>query len=98
MSLLGFLRFIPSSRFFASEGECIVNLSSASVMGRQVLEDTLAFLYLSEPNLTGEQKHFVSLSGDTMVSRNRSNQQSSRIQKIPIFQQRARPERKRVLY
>jgi hypothetical protein len=58
MSLIGFLRFIPSSQFFAKEGECIVDLSSASVMGRQVLEDTLAFLYLSEPNLTDEQKLF----------------------------------------
>jgi hypothetical protein len=34
MSVLGFLRFIPSSKFFAKQGECIVDLSSASVMGR----------------------------------------------------------------
>ncbi len=58
MSVVGFLRFISSSKFFAKEGECIVDLSSASVMGRQVLEDTLVFLYLSEPSLTEEQKHF----------------------------------------
>jgi len=58
MSVLGFLRFIPSSKFFAKERVCIVDLSSASVMGRQVLEDTLVFLYLSEPNLTNDQKQF----------------------------------------
>jgi hypothetical protein len=58
MSLLGFLRFIPSSRFYAKEGESVVDLSSASVLGRQVLEDVLSFLYLSEPKLTQEQKDF----------------------------------------
>jgi hypothetical protein len=58
MSLLGFLRFIPFSRFHAKEGESIVDLSSASVMARQVLEDVLSFVYLSEPNLTEEQKEF----------------------------------------
>src|SRR5258708_40294262 len=58
MSLLGFLRFIPSSRFFAKEGESIIDLSSASVLACQVLEDVLMFLYLSEPNLPTEQKEF----------------------------------------
>jgi hypothetical protein len=58
MSLLGFLRFIPSSEFFAKEKVVIVDLSSASVMARQVLEDVLSFLYLSEPNLSKEQKEF----------------------------------------
>jgi hypothetical protein len=58
MSLLGFLRFIPSSKFFAKEEVIIVDLSSASVMARQVLEDVLSFLYLSEPNLTKEEKDF----------------------------------------
>jgi len=61
MSLLGFLRFIPSSWFFAKEGESIIDLSSASVMARQVLEDVLMFLYLSEPNLPTEQKEFRAL-------------------------------------
>jgi hypothetical protein len=58
MSLLGFLRFIPSSRFHAKEGENLVDLSSAAVMARQVLEDVLSFLYLSEPNLSKDQKDF----------------------------------------
>jgi hypothetical protein len=61
MSLVGFLRFIPSSELHAKEGEQIIDLSSASVMARQVLEDTLTFLYLSEPNLTPDQKHFRQL-------------------------------------
>jgi hypothetical protein len=61
MGLVGFLRFIPSSKMHAKEGEQIVDLSSASVMARQVLEDTLTFLYLSEPNLTPEQKLFRQL-------------------------------------
>src|SRR5262249_35614674 len=58
MSLLGFLRFIPSSRFYAERGVRIVDISSASVMARQVLEDVLSFLYLSESNLTQQQKDF----------------------------------------
>jgi hypothetical protein len=58
MSLLGFLRFIPSSQFHAKEGESLIDLSSAAVMARQVLEDVLSFLYLSEANLPKEQKDF----------------------------------------
>src|SRR5258707_1304603 len=58
MSLLGFLRFVPSSQFHAKEGESLIDLSSAAVMARQVLEDVLSFLYLSEPNLPKEQKDF----------------------------------------
>jgi hypothetical protein len=58
MSLVGFLRFISFSQFFAREDEFITDLSSASVMARQVLEDTLTFLYLVEPNLTEEQQLF----------------------------------------
>jgi hypothetical protein len=58
MTLLGFLRFIPSSQFHAKEGESIIDLSSACVMARQVHEDVLSFLYLSEPNLTKEEKDF----------------------------------------
>jgi hypothetical protein len=56
MSVFGFLRFIPASRFFANAGETVTDLSSASVMGRQVLEDTISFFYLSEPNLTPQEK------------------------------------------
>lgn len=58
MSLAGFLRFIPSSQFFGSNVQRIIDLSSASVMARQVLEDVISFLYLSEPQLTQEQKDF----------------------------------------
>ena len=56
MSVFGFLRFIPASRFFAAAGETVTDLSSASVMGRQVLEDTISFFYLSEPDLTPQEK------------------------------------------
>src|ERR1700738_1688908 len=56
MSLLGFLRFIPSSRFHAKEGESVIDLSSTSVMARQVMEDAISFFYLSEPGITQKQK------------------------------------------
>jgi hypothetical protein len=58
MSLQAFLRFIPSSRFHAKEVEFAIDLSSASVMARQVLEDSISFFYLSEPDLAREQKVF----------------------------------------
>jgi hypothetical protein len=58
LSLLGFLRFIPSSRFHAKEGEPVIDLSSASVMARQVLEDAISLFYLSERGLTQKQKQF----------------------------------------
>src|SRR5882672_2174130 len=57
MSLLGFLRFIPPSRFHA-EKEVVIDLSSASVMARQVMEDALSFFYLTEQDLTNEEKQF----------------------------------------
>src|ERR1700747_1694181 len=47
MSLQAFLRFIPSSRFHAKEGEYPIDLSSASITARQVMEDTISFFYLS---------------------------------------------------
>ena len=56
LSLLGFLRFIPLSRFHAKEGEPVIDLSSASVMARQVMEDAISFFYLSEPGITQKQK------------------------------------------
>jgi hypothetical protein len=58
MSLLGFLRFVPSSRFYAKERKQMVDLSSACVLARQVLEDLLALFYLAQPNLCAEQKEF----------------------------------------
>jgi hypothetical protein len=61
MSLQAFLRFIPSSKFHAKEVEFAVDLSSASVMARQVMEDVISFLYLSEPNLTNDEKIFRAL-------------------------------------
>ena len=36
----------------------MVDLSSACVLARQVLEDALAFFYLAQPNLCAEQKEF----------------------------------------
>jgi len=61
MSVQAFLRFIPSSKFHAQEVEFAVDLSSASVMARQVMEDAITFFYLSEPNLTAEEKAFRAL-------------------------------------
>jgi hypothetical protein len=58
LSLLGFLRFIPSSCFHAKEGELVIDLSSASVIARQVMEDAISFFYLSERGLTQKQKKF----------------------------------------
>jgi hypothetical protein len=57
LSLLGFLRFLPSS-FYAKEGEFVIDISSASVMARQVMEDTISLFYLSERGLTRKQKEF----------------------------------------
>jgi hypothetical protein len=61
MSIQAFLRFIPSSQFHAKEGEYPIDLSSASVMARQMMEDAISFFYLSEPNLTRKQKAFREL-------------------------------------
>jgi hypothetical protein len=61
LSLLGFLRFIPSSRYHAKEIHVVTDLSSASVMARQTMEDAISFLYLSEPGLTNKQKEFREL-------------------------------------
>jgi hypothetical protein len=61
MSVQAFLRFIPSSKFHAQEAEFAVDLSSASVMARQVMEDAIAFFYLSESNLTKQEKVFRTL-------------------------------------
>ena len=61
MSVQAFLRFIPSSRFLAKEVEFAIDLSSASVIARQVMEDAISFFYLSEPGLTKEEKRFREL-------------------------------------
>jgi hypothetical protein len=39
MSLVGFLRFVPSSRFYAKESQRLVDISSACVLARQLLEE-----------------------------------------------------------
>lgn len=61
MSVLGLLRFIRSSRYHAREIDVVTDLSSTSVLARQVMEDVLSFLHLSEPGLTQEQKEFRAL-------------------------------------
>jgi hypothetical protein len=52
MSLIGFLRFIPPSKYRAKEIVEVVDLSSASVMARQFIEDVVSFFYLSERGLS----------------------------------------------
>ena len=52
MSLIGFLRFVPPSKYRAKEIVEVVDLSSASVMARQFIEDVVTFFYLSEPGLS----------------------------------------------
>jgi hypothetical protein len=61
MSLVGFLRFIPPSQFYARSILEIIDISSASVLARQVLEDLLAFFYLAQPDLCPEQKEIREL-------------------------------------
>ena len=56
MSVQGFLRFVPSSRFHAKEGDFAIDLSSASVLARQVMEDAISLFYLFEGGLTQKQK------------------------------------------
>jgi hypothetical protein len=58
MSLVGFLRFVPSSQFYAKESQRLVDISSACVLARQVLEDLLALFYLSQHSLSPEQEEF----------------------------------------
>jgi hypothetical protein len=59
LSLQGFLRFIPASQFHAKEEtDFVIDLSSASAMARQFLEDAISFFYLSQSPLTKEEKRF----------------------------------------
>jgi len=58
LAVLGTLRFIPGSIYFADKGAKAVDLSSASVLARQVLSDTVTFLYLADRNLTQEDREF----------------------------------------
>ena len=61
MSLRAYLGFIQSSKYYEQEGNFVFDVSSASLMGRQILEDVLAFLYLSERNLSSEEREFRAL-------------------------------------
>src|ERR1700720_1638577 len=54
LSVVAFLRFIPSSRYHAKAVHELMDLSSASVMARQAMEDAVSFLYLSEPGLSDQ--------------------------------------------
>jgi hypothetical protein len=58
MSLDAYLSFVPYSSAYANRAAQIFDISSISVMARQVMEDVLSFLYLSEANLSVEQKKF----------------------------------------
>jgi hypothetical protein len=60
-SIKGFLLFISPSQFHAGAAGWSIDLSSASVMARQVIDDTLSFFYLSQPNLSAEEKEFRGL-------------------------------------
>ena len=61
MSLRGYLGFVQSSRYYAQEGNTVFDISSASLMGRQILDDVIAFLYLSERNLSADEREFRAL-------------------------------------
>jgi hypothetical protein len=61
MSLRAYLGFVPSSSYYVQQESHVFGILSASLMGRQILEDVLAFLYLSEPNLSPEEKEFRAL-------------------------------------
>lgn len=58
MSVDAYLRFVPSSSFSVREQEQLGDVSSPSIMARQVLEDVVSFIYLCEPNLTPEEEEF----------------------------------------
>jgi hypothetical protein len=58
MSVVAFLRFIPSSKYHAKAMHELMDLSSASVMARQAMEDAVSFLYLSKSGLSDQQKEF----------------------------------------
>ena len=55
MSLIGFLRFVPPSKYWAKEVVEVVDLSSSSVMARQFIEDAVVFFYFNERGLSDEE-------------------------------------------
>jgi hypothetical protein len=55
MSLVGFLRFIPPSHYYADKVIGLIDLSSASVLGRQLMHDATTFFYLTEASITDEE-------------------------------------------
>lgn len=48
LGVLGTLRFLPGSIYYADKIAKAFDLSSASVLARQVLSDTITFLYLAD--------------------------------------------------
>jgi hypothetical protein len=58
LGVLGTLRFIPGSIYYADKVANAIDLSSASVLARQVLSDTVTFLYLADRNITDEDRAF----------------------------------------
>ena len=58
MSLRAFLGFVSSHEAYAQKWNNVFDRSSPSVLARQVFEDILSFVYLSEPNLSREEKEF----------------------------------------
>lgn len=58
LGVLGTLRFLPGSIYYADKITKAVDLSSASVLARQVLSDTITFLYLADRNITQEDREF----------------------------------------
>lgn len=58
MSVEAYLRFVPSSAFYVRKQAQLGDVSSASTLARQVLDDAISFLYLSDRNLTPEEEEF----------------------------------------
>lgn len=54
MSLIGFLRFIPPSQYYADRKIKVVDLSSASGLARQLMHDAATFFYLTEVGVSDE--------------------------------------------
>jgi hypothetical protein len=76
LSLLGFLRFLPSS-FYAKEGEFVIDISSASVMARQVMEDTTPSFICPSEDSQENKRSSAKLSGVITVQGKRSDRPAS---------------------
>jgi hypothetical protein len=58
LGVLGLLRFLPGSIYYADKIAQAVDLSSASVLARQVLSDTITFLYLADRDISQDDREF----------------------------------------